>query len=188
MGKSPLEGYQSHPPPHHVENPWSLHVEKARMQDANAGRRREIQTWNWDAERGGEGENNELINRSTFRRRILNEDSYYPSSPYCVDKMCLSPFGVAGKQKPLPIKWGQCLYKGAQASSKSSVDYTTFNRQHLCEEWCIKNKVSHSNTRGTVSLCYFSRWITAAHSLHFQHLIWTRGYRFKTSTVKRSLC
>jgi hypothetical protein len=29
--------------------------------------------------------------------------------------------------------------------------------------------------------------ITAAHSLHFQHLMWTRGYYFKTSTVKISL-
>jgi len=27
----------------------------------------------------------------------------------------------------------------------------------------------------------------AAHSLHFQHLMWTKDYRFKTSTVKRSL-
>ena len=26
-----------------------------------------------------------------------------------------------------------------------------------------------------------------AHSLHFQHLMWTKGYKFKTSTVKRSL-
>jgi hypothetical protein len=36
-----------------------------------------------------------------------------------------------------------------------------------------KNEVGHSNTRGIVSLCYFSRWITAAHSPHFQHFMWT---------------
>ncbi len=34
---------------------------------------------------------------------------------------------------------------------------------------------------------FFPAKITAAHSLHFQHLMWTRGYYFKTSTVKRSL-
>ena len=36
-------------------------------------------------------------------------------------------------------------------------------------------------------LCCFSHLNTAAHGLHFQHLMWTRGYEFKTSTVKRSL-
>ncbi len=70
MGNSPLEGYLSHPPPHRVENPRSLHVEKARMQDAvytgahicNIGRK--IQTRNWDAERGEGGENNTKLNNS----------------------------------------------------------------------------------------------------------------------------
>ncbi len=36
-----------------------------------------------------------------------------------------------------------------------------------------KNEVGHNSTHGKVSLCYFSRWITAAQSLHFQHLMWT---------------
>jgi len=43
------------------------------------------------------------INGLTFQRRIQNEDSQYPSSPYCIDKKCLSPFGFAGKWKPHPI-------------------------------------------------------------------------------------
>ncbi len=47
--------------------------------------------------------------------------------------------------------------------------------------------VGHSNTRGTVRPCSFPLKFTAAHSLHFQHLMWTKGYSFKTSTVKRSL-
>jgi hypothetical protein len=51
---------------------------------------------------------------------------------------------------------------------------------------CVK-EVGHSNTRGTVRLCSFPLKITAAHSLHFQHLMWTKGYYFKTPTVKRSL-
>ncbi len=34
---------------------------------------------------------------------------------------------------------------------------------------------------------FFPAEITAAHSLHFQHLMWTKGYHFKTPTVKRSL-
>ncbi len=48
--------------------------------------------------RGGKITQNmqQLINGLTFRCRIQNEDRYYPSSTYCIDKMCLSPFGVAG--------------------------------------------------------------------------------------------
>ncbi len=34
---------------------------------------------------------------------------------------------------------------------------------------------------------FFPAKITAAQGLHFQHLMLTRGYYFKTSTVKRSL-
>ena len=48
-------------------------------------------------------------------------------------------------------------------------------------------EVGHSNTCGTVRLCSFPLKFTAAHSLHFQHLVWTKGYKFKTPTVKRSL-
>ncbi len=51
----------------------------------------------------------------------------------------------------------------------------------------LTKEVGHSNTGGTVRLCSFPLKITAAHSLHFQHLMWTKGYSFKTSTVKRSL-
>ncbi len=51
-----------------------------------------------------------------------------------------------------------------------------------------KNEVGHNSTCGIVSLCYFSRWITAAQSLHFPTSYVDWGYRCKTSIVKRSLC
>ncbi len=44
MGKSQLEGYPSHPPPHRVKNPRNLHVEKVRLQDADAKSRGGIGT------------------------------------------------------------------------------------------------------------------------------------------------
>ena len=71
--------------------------EKAQMQDTYAKSRRGIGT-----RREGEGGgNNAKLNNSSTDQHF--EDSYYLSSPYCVDKMCLSPFGIAGKQKPCPI-------------------------------------------------------------------------------------
>jgi hypothetical protein len=42
LGKSPPEGYPSHPPPHHVQIPRSLHVEKTWYQDADAESTRRI--------------------------------------------------------------------------------------------------------------------------------------------------
>ncbi|MFN9980719.1 MAG: hypothetical protein ACK53Y_12415 [bacterium] len=39
-----MEGYPSHPPPHRIENPRTLHVEKAWLQDADAKSRRGIGT------------------------------------------------------------------------------------------------------------------------------------------------
>ncbi len=48
MGKCPLEGYPSHPPP-----PARASADIPRGQCAHAGRGREIQTRNWDAENGG---------------------------------------------------------------------------------------------------------------------------------------
>jgi hypothetical protein len=56
--------------------------------------------------RKGGGNNAKLNNSSTvqhFDAIFSNEDRYSLFSPYCVDKMFLSPLGVAGKQKPCPI-------------------------------------------------------------------------------------
>jgi hypothetical protein len=61
FGKFPLVCYPTHPPPHRIENPQNLHVEKARLQDADAKSRR--------GEMGGGGGNN------AKQRRIQNEDS-----------------------------------------------------------------------------------------------------------------
>ncbi len=65
---------------------------------ADAGRRRKIQTRNWDAENGKKGENNtkrrHLLTVQFFCSQIQNEDSPDPSFPYWVDKMCLSASGA----------------------------------------------------------------------------------------------
>jgi hypothetical protein len=83
LGKSPLEGYPSHPPPHCIENPriytWKKRGCRTRTRnpDAELGR----------GERGRGGGNNAKLNNSSTDQHF--EDSYYLSSPYCVDKMCL---------------------------------------------------------------------------------------------------
>jgi hypothetical protein len=51
-------------------------------------------------------------------------------------------------------------------------------------------RVNHSNTRGLVSSLFFSRSrkITAALSLHFQHLLWRlKAKRFKTYSKEEAL-
>jgi hypothetical protein len=53
LGKSQPEAYPSHPPPHRVENPRSLHVERTQFQDADAESRRRIGT----RRKGKRGEN-----------------------------------------------------------------------------------------------------------------------------------
>jgi len=53
-----------HPPPHRVENPRSLHVERTRFQDADSESGRGI---GWDAEKGGGGNNAKLNNSSTVQ-------------------------------------------------------------------------------------------------------------------------
>jgi hypothetical protein len=55
------------------------------------------------------------------------------------------------------------------ASPQSTILHSTGNTS-------VKQEVGHSNTRRTVRLCSISTEITAAHSIHFQHLMWTKGY------------
>ncbi len=111
--------------------------------------------------------------------------------------------GSSGESKKWPGKmsgeptlpergWSRCLPwllrgglggpTGAGASGQPSVDYTAFYRQHLCEEGSRPQQYTWNS-----KALFHSRWNIAAHSLHFQHLMWTKGYKFKTSTVKRSL-
>ena len=64
------------------------------------------------------------------------------------------------------------LYKGARQSTlpQSAASHSTGNISVRIQ------KVDHSNTRGIVSSLFFSRSeITAALSLHYQHLMKTKG-------------
>jgi hypothetical protein len=87
-----------------------------------------------------------------------------------LDKICLILTGEPWRA--LAYLYSEArLYKGARAVS-FSVDYTTFYRQHLCvnegsrpqqHTWNIKGFVlSHSN-------------LLLHNSLHFQHLMKTKG-------------
>ena len=99
-----------------------------------------------------------------------------------LDKICLTLIGEP--RRALACLYSEArLYKGAREAplSQSTTLHSTGNTLVWTKE------VGHSNTRGTVRLCSFPLKFSAAHSLHFQHLMWTRGYNFKTSTVKRSL-
>jgi len=96
------------------------------------------------------------------------------------DKICLIHTG--NFWRALASLYSEAI-KGSQ-----SLQLALSRLHHILQATSLWTKeVGHSNTRGTVRLCSFPLKITAAHSLHFQHLMWTRGYYFKTSTVKRSL-
>ncbi len=97
------------------------------------------------------------------------------------DKICLSLTG--GLWQALANLYSEESYK-REPEPAGGPQSTTL---HSTVNTSVKMEVCHSNTHGIVRLCSFPHWNTAAHSLHFQHLVWTKGYRFKTCTVKRSL-
>ena len=88
-----------------------------------------------------------------------------------LDKIGLSLTGEAGQASA--YLYGEArLYKGpGQANlSQSAATRSTGNISLRIQ------KVDHSNTRGIVSSFFFSRSeITAALSLHYQHLMKTKG-------------
>ncbi len=99
-----------------------------------------------------------------------------------LDKICLT---LTGNQwRALASLYSEArLYKGARTATHPQS--TTLHSTGNISLWT--KEVGHSNTRGTVRLCSFLLKLLLHNSLHFQHLMWTKGYSFKTSTVKRSL-
>ncbi len=87
-----------------------------------------------------------------------------------LDKICLIPTGGLWQASANLYSAGR-LWKGAGASGQPPVDYTTFNRQHFCE-----GRRSATATPWNSKALFFPAEITAALSLHFQHLMWTKGY------------
>jgi hypothetical protein len=79
-------------------------AEFTRGKSADAGRGRQIQTRNWDAERGGGGENNAKLNNSSTEQHL--DARFYTKIAitflllFALIK-CAS--GVIGKQKPHPL-------------------------------------------------------------------------------------
>jgi len=66
--------------------------------------------------------------------------------------------------------------KAASAASgrRSSVDYTTFYRQHLCGGQCTQEQSRPQQHMWNSKLfVIFPTEFAAAQSLHFQHLMWT---------------
>ncbi len=98
-----------------------------------------------------------------------------------LDNMCRSPSG--GLWQASVFLYSERIYKREPelaASPQSTTLRSTVNTS------VIEGSQPQQHTWNSNPL-FFSRWNTAAHSLHFQHLMWTKGYRFRTSTVKRSL-
>ena len=86
----------------------------------------------------------------------------------------------------LTLYSGARLYKGPGQSTLPQLA-TTRSTGNISVR---TQKVNHSNTRGLVSSLFFSRSrkITAALSLHFQHLLWRlKAKRFKTYSKEEAL-
>ncbi len=75
------------------------------------------------------------------------------------------------------------LYKGASLAllSQSTTTRSTGNISVGVK------KVGHCNTCGTVSSLFFPAQISATLSVHFQHLMKTKGKSFKAPTVNKKL-
>ncbi len=78
------------------------------------------------------------------------------------------------------VEGGHKREPGSVASPQSTTLHSTGNTS-------VKEGSRPQQHTWNSKALFFPAEITAAHSLHFQHLMWTKGYQFKTSTVKRSL-
>jgi len=68
----------------------------------------------------------------------------------------------------------RAYFLGAKSGRQVSIDYTPFYRQHLCGGQCTQEQSRpQQNTWNSKLFVFFSAEITAAQSLHFQHLMWT---------------
>ncbi len=87
-----------------------------------------------------------------------------------LDKIGLSHTDEAGQASAYLYSEAR-LYKGASLAllSQSTTTRSTGNI------YVGEKKVGHSNTRGTVSSLFFPAQIICCPSLHFQHLMKTKG-------------
>jgi len=116
----------------------------------------------WDTEKGGgEGRKNtaKLNNSSTeqhfdaiFHMKIVIPFLLLIALTKCAYLLLAS---LASKNGVLYSEGRAYKREPELAASPQLTALGTFNRQHLCEERCIKNEVGHSNTRGTVSSLFF---------------------------------
>ncbi len=88
----------------------------------------------------------------------------------CLDKIGLSLRGEAGQASAYLYSEAR-LYKGASLALLSQWA-TTRSTGNISVR---TKKAGHSNTSGTVSSLFFPAQISAALSLHFQHLMKTNG-------------
>ena len=116
------------------------------MQDVDVKSSRRIGTLR---EGEGEGNNAKLNNSSTVQHFHTGfQTKIAITFLFALTKCAYLLLALLARKKTASYIVRAEPIKEAQASSQHSVYYTTFNRQHLCEERCIKNEVRHSNTRG----------------------------------------
>jgi hypothetical protein len=180
--ESPLEGY---PPTPHTTPPRREIAHLTRGKCASAMRGRDFYSRDWCAENGmggGKHATMPFVNGSTHQLQTQNQDNQYYSSPLLfwqdVPFLFLGAFGKL--RCSYMVKRAYKREPELAASSQSTTLYSTVNT------FVIEGSRPQQHTWNSKPL-FFSRWNTAAHSLHFHYLMWTKGYRSKTSTVKRSL-
>jgi hypothetical protein len=97
FGKSPPEGYPSHPTRTAPESGDFYTWRKRQIESRSAESTCRIET----PEKGKGGKIlrflNNLITKQYFNVLLSHKDVYSFSSPYCVDKLCSSPICVPGK-------------------------------------------------------------------------------------------
>jgi hypothetical protein len=125
-----------------------------------AGRGCEIQLGNWDADNGGGGENNTKLNNSStvqhfdagFKMKILNTFLLLIGLSKCAYLLLAS---LASKNCVLYSEG--IVYKREPELAASPQSTTLHSTGNTYVKKGIKNEVGQGNTRGIVSLCYFSR-------------------------------
>ncbi len=100
-----------------------------------------------------------FLNNSTteqyFKMLLSQEDVYSFSSPYCIGKLCSSPFYVPGGGNGASYSEGRAYKRALKlvASPQSTALHHTGNIS--AEDSVYKNKAGHNSTRGIVSPLLF---------------------------------
>ena len=102
---------------------------------------------------------------------LSHVDVYSFSCPYCIGKLCSSPFYVPGSKNGVLYSEGRAYKRAPElvASPQSTALHSTGNTS--AEDSVYKNEVGHNSTRGIVSPLLFFRLKLLLHKVYISNIL-----------------